>query len=118
MNKVCLVCGRQIEPRKKWAKAWPNIKYCGEKCRRAKSSLGVSAGHEDAILDLLKKRGRGKTICPSEILPEGLKKDRAKMEEVRQAARRLVQKGKIHITQKGIVVDPSTARGPIRLKLA
>jgi hypothetical protein len=39
------------------------------------------------------------------------------MEPARAAARRLVSHGRIVITQKGSVVDPSTARGPIRLRL-
>ncbi|MBS2019535.1 MAG: DUF3253 domain-containing protein [Deltaproteobacteria bacterium] len=32
------------------------------------------------------------------------------------AARRLVARGEIVITQRGVPVDPSTARGPIRLR--
>ena len=54
---------------------------------------------------------------PSEVLPPELKSDQAEMEKVRQAARRLVLEGRIEILQKGRVVDPSTARGPIRLRL-
>ena len=33
------------------------------------------------------------------------------------AARRLVDAGRIEIIQRGRVVDPSTAKGPIRLRL-
>jgi hypothetical protein len=75
-----------------------------------------TSGYEDDILRLLEQRGADKTICPSEVLPESEKQNSLKMEEVRQAARRLVVQGKIVITQKGQVVDPSTAKGPIRLK--
>ena len=39
------------------------------------------------------------------------------MEPVRSAARRLVARGQLEILQQGRVVDPSTARGPIRLRL-
>jgi len=39
------------------------------------------------------------------------------MEPVRMAARRLVARGEAEITQKGSVVDPSTAKGPIRVRL-
>jgi hypothetical protein len=39
------------------------------------------------------------------------------MEDTRCAARRLVVNGSIDIVQKGAVVDPSTAKGPIRLRL-
>jgi len=39
------------------------------------------------------------------------------MEPARCAARRLVAAGRIEIVQGGRVVDPSTAKGPIRLRL-
>ena len=106
-------CGRTIEPRKKWAKNWDEIKYCSEKCRRNKKA----PNYESQIIDLLKTRGFEKTICPSEVLPENEKMNKAMMEEVRSSARLLVSKGEIVILQKGHVVDPSTAKGPIRLKL-
>jgi hypothetical protein len=38
------------------------------------------------------------------------------MEAVRRAARRMMAKGQIEITQGGKVVDPSSAKGPIRLR--
>ncbi len=39
------------------------------------------------------------------------------MQPTRDAAARLVARGLLEITQKGQVVDPSTAKGPIRLRL-
>ena len=39
------------------------------------------------------------------------------MEPARAAARRLVASGKVVITQHNQIVDPSTAKGPIRLRL-
>jgi hypothetical protein len=76
------------------------------------------AALEATILKLLAARGREKTICPSEAARavggegwEGL------MEASRAAAGRLVAAGKIVITQGGRVVDGSTAKGPIRLRL-
>ncbi len=36
------------------------------------------------------------------------------MEPARAAARRLVARGEVEITQRGSVVDPSTAKGPVR----
>jgi hypothetical protein len=112
-TKVCVTCGRTIEYRKKWAKNWNEIKYCGEKCRRNKNTDGFEA----QILELLKIRGAGKTICPSEVLEGEDKTDKDLMEKVRSSARILVAKGKIVITQNGNVVDPSTAKGAIRLRL-
>lgn len=111
--KTCARCGREIEPRRKWKKNWDQIKYCSDKCRNQRNSVN----YEEPILELLRRRGYGKTICPSEILDAREKSNREKMEEVRQAARRLVVKKKIVITQNGQIVDPSTAKGPIRLRL-
>jgi hypothetical protein len=42
---------------------------------------------------------------------------RVLMEPARMAARRLAAAGRVEITQRGRVVDPSTARGPIRVRL-
>lgn len=70
------------------------------------------------MVELLSARAAGASICPSEaarrVDPEGWK-DR--MEDARRAARRLVAGGVVEITQGGRVVDPSTARGPIRVRL-
>ncbi|HEV7469870.1 MAG TPA: DUF3253 domain-containing protein [Pseudonocardia sp.] len=58
-------------------------------------------------------------MCPSDaarrVDPEGW---RDLMEPARRAARRLVDAGRVEITQKGRVVDPSTAQGPIRIRRA
>jgi hypothetical protein len=116
-SKPCVVCGREITWRKKWERDWDNVRYCGDKCRRA----GVSATDtalEAAILSLLAQRAGGATICPSEaarlVSPTGWE---ALMEPARSAARRLVAQGKVSITQRGSVVDPSYAKGPIRIRL-
>lgn len=111
--KTCLCCGRTIEYRKKWSKDRDQIKFCSDRCRKNR----VRDEFEGAILELLKLRGNGKTICPSEVLPNYKKQDKIEMEKVKSAARRLVAKGKIEIHQKGHRVDSSTAKGPIRLKL-
>lgn len=71
------------------------------------------------MLALLRARPTGASICPSEVArladPEGW---RSRMEAARAAARRLVARGLCEITQSGRVVEPSTARGPIRVRLA
>jgi hypothetical protein len=41
---------------------------------------------------------------------------RGLMEPARRAARRLVVRGEVQITQRGRVVDPSSAKGPIRIR--
>jgi Protein of unknown function (DUF3253) len=74
---------------------------------------------ESAILELLSRRGPGKTICPSEaarLVDSGGWEQL--MEGARDAARRLVAQGAIVITQRGKVVDPVRAKGAIRLRRA
>ena len=74
---------------------------------------------ERTINDLLERRDRGKTICPSDAA-RALAGDadfRPLMEPVRARAREMVQRGDLEITQGGRVVDPETARGAIRLRL-
>jgi hypothetical protein len=72
---------------------------------------------EKEILELLAKRGFDKSICPSEVLPMADRGNKELMELVRISARKLAFEGKLVITQKNQVVDPSTAKGAIRLKL-
>ncbi|MFK8024145.1 MAG: DUF3253 domain-containing protein [Ilumatobacter sp.] len=119
-SKTCVVCGRTIEWRKKWAREWDAVKYCSERCRRRKLD-DTDRALEAAIVDLLDRRAGGATICPSEAakVVGGTGADdswRPLMEPAREAARRLVAAGAIVITQRGSVVDPSTAKGPIRLR--
>ena len=114
--KVCARCGRRIEWRKKWARDWDSVQYCSQACRRARLTEQDEA-LERTILDLLERRRAGATICPSEAARAVAPDDwRPLMEPARQAARRLVARGALDITQRGQVVDPSTAKGPIRLR--
>lgn len=115
-DKTCATCGRRIEWRKKWERCWDEVNSCSDACRRSKPGE-ANRKMEDAIIELLSKRAAGATICPSEaareVFPDGWV-DR--MEDARRAARRLVAAGRIEIVQGGRVVDPSTAKGPIRLR--
>ena len=69
---------------------------------------------EAKILELLEARDPGKTICPSDAARALAEDWRPLMDPVRSVAREMDE---IEITQKGRVVDPDTARGPIRLRL-
>jgi Protein of unknown function (DUF3253) len=71
------------------------------------------------ILDLLARRDAGKTICPSDAARAmgGDGGFRPLMPVVREAAAQLVAEGELEVTQRGRVVDPGSARGPIRLRL-
>ncbi|MFC6714122.1 DUF3253 domain-containing protein [Branchiibius cervicis] len=115
-DKVCASCGRRFRWRSKWAGSWDQVRYCSGACRR-RGVTAVDAQLEASILQLLSDRARSATVCPSEaaraIGGEGW---RTLMEPSRRAARRLVDQGRVQITQNGHVVDPSTARGPIRIR--
>lgn len=116
--KTCASCGRRIEWRKKWADDWEQVRYCSTGCRRH-GVTDVDRRLEQTILDLLAQRARTSTICPSEAA-RAVDGDgwRDLMEPARRAARRLVAGGAVVITQGGKVVDPSTAKGPIRIRRA
>jgi len=36
-SKICTVCEKPYNWRKKWAKVWDEVKYCSERCRRNKN---------------------------------------------------------------------------------
>lgn len=118
-SKTCAVCGRTINWRKKWARNWAEVKYCSDACRRrAKGATSTVDAHLDqALTRLLAERGGGKTVCPSEVARAvGGEQWKDLMEPARAAGRRAVARGEAEITQRGQVVDPSTAKGPIRIR--
>lgn len=105
-----------MEWRAAWAANWDNVRYCSDRCRKRRVAP-IDTALEQKILALLEPLSRNATICPSEaaraVDPDGW---RDLMEPARAAARRLAATGAIEITQAGKVVDPSTARGPIRVR--
>jgi hypothetical protein len=116
--RVCAGCGRAFGWRPALAAVWDEVRWCSDACRRR--GLRPVDGHlEIAIADLLDARPHAATICPSEaarrVDPDGWE---ALMEPARRAARRMVAAGTLEILQRGRVVDPSTAKGPIRLRRA
>ena len=74
---------------------------------------------ERTILDLLDSRAGTSTICPSDAA-RAVDADRWRelMQPARDAAGRLVAKGAVVVTQRGEVVDLTTAKGPIRIRRA
>lgn len=80
---------------------------------------GGSARPDDAairneLLLLALRRGRDKSFCPSEVA-RALSRDwRGLMSDVRRVAAGMEE---VEAVQKGLPVDPLTARGPIRLRL-
>lgn len=68
------------------------------------------------MLALLEARPAASSICPAEAARAVADAWRPLMERARMAARRLWAAGRVEITQGGRVVDPSTAKGPIRVR--
>jgi hypothetical protein len=125
-SKPCASCGRAITWRKAWSRDWEQVRYCSDACRKRKLHA-VDHELETVILRLLDARSRNGSICPSEAAraaADGAGDQghdaawRALMEPARRAARRLVARGEVEITQRGRFVDPSSAKGPIRLRRA
>ena len=114
--RICAGCGRAFTWRASLAAVWDEVRWCSDACRR-RGIRAVDRALEVAIDALLDARANDATICPSEaarrVDPDGWE---ALMEPARRAARRMVAAGTLEIVQKGRVVDPSTARGPIRLR--
>lgn len=115
-TKPCAACGRTITWRKAWERDWDEVRHCSQRCRRTGVDR-VGRDLEAAVLRLLDARAAGATICPSEAARAVGGEDwRPLMEPARAAARRLVVAGDVEVTQGGRVVDPSTARGPVRVR--
>jgi len=115
--KSCVVCGRTITWRKKWARSWDEVRYCSDGCRK-RGIQTVDQELETAIMELLASRPRNATICPNDAarLAVGEEWERV-IEPARAAARRLSVEGRVVITLEGRRVDPSTAKGPFRIGL-
>lgn len=115
-DPTCARCGRVMTPRKNWSRQQEPVKYCSKQCR-TRRIRAVDRMLEAAIVALLAERSASVSICPSEaarrVNPEQWK---SLMEPCRMAARRLVAKGHAEITQNNRVVDPSMAKGPIRVR--
>jgi hypothetical protein len=112
--KTCATCGRTITWRKKWARNWQQVRYCSDGCRRGLDATDTAL--QKAILELLAQRPATASICPSEAARAVAADWRDLMEPARRAARRLVAAGQVVITQGGRIVEPSSAKGPIRIR--
>ena len=113
--KICGACGREFAWRRKWARSWAQVRYCSERCRRQRAGRNDRA-LEASIVELLRARDRKATICPSEAARDVAPASwRPLMEPARAAARRLAARDEVVVLQRGQPVDPSRAKGPIRL---
>lgn len=105
-----------MDERRRWRTRNLEVRYCSAKCRKLRLS-GTDRTLEAEILRLLGAAAAGSSICPSEAArsarPDGW---RPLMEATRSAARRLAARDLVEWTQRGRRVDPSTARGPVRIR--
>ncbi|MDX1698879.1 MAG: DUF2256 and DUF3253 domain-containing protein [Thiohalobacterales bacterium] len=117
-SKICRVCGRSFDWRRKFAHNWDEVRYCSSACRQ-RGLTRYDRRLEQQLLAMVEQRAGRKTLCPSELArklrPEG-EDWRRLMEPRRMAARRLSHQGAVEILQAGHVIDPDAVRGPIRLR--
>lgn len=115
--KSCASCGRRIEWRAKWAKSWDDVRYCSDACRRRKLTA-VDVRLEQVLAALVARAGR-RGVDPDDaarsVDADGWE---ALHEPARRAARRLVAAEVAEMVQGGRVVDPSTAKGDVRVRPA
>ncbi len=110
---------QQLDPGSNEQVCNSQVNIC-DTCPEAHTHLGIQRVQQlrDVILNILGKRRAGSTCCPSEAPRQLCPEDwRPMMDMTRQAAKELVQDGKIEVTQKGQVVDISNVKGPIRLRM-
>jgi hypothetical protein len=117
-TKTCAACGRTMTWRRAWSRTWDEVRYCSDRCRR-RGRKPIDAELESALRRLLDARPARSSVCPSEVA-RAVDADgwRDLMEPARAAARRLVAAGEVEMTQSGRAVDPSAARGPVRIRKA
>jgi transposase-like protein len=116
-DSYCPRCGRLMPRPRAGVRAGTPSKYCSKRCRQTPLD-DTDGALEQAILALLAKRAQGATICPSEAARAVDPSHWASlMQRARRAARRLWLEGRVAVLQRGRAVEPSTAKGPIRLRL-
>jgi hypothetical protein len=47
-TKICATCGLPFRWRKKWDDVWGDVRYCSDKCRTQKNSMGAEKEREMA----------------------------------------------------------------------
>lgn len=73
----------------------------------------------ETLMRLLEQRGELASLCPSEVARAVSPGQwRPLMPAVRALAAALAAEGVLEVTQRGLVVDPRRAVGPIRLRRA
>lgn len=48
-TKICAVCGRPFQWRRKWKAVWEEVRYCSERCRRQGRGRRAESSSADAV---------------------------------------------------------------------
>lgn len=115
-EKTCSVCGRTFGWRKRWAKTWSQIKVCSSACGRRRLTR-IDRALEEAIVSMLHESARGGSISPVDAAKAVAEDWKPLNERAREAARRLCGRGLIEFWQSGRIVEASSAKGPVQLRL-
>jgi len=116
-DKTCRSCGRRITWRKKWERDWDAVTWCSTACRR-RGLTSADLELEERLSRLVRAGSRGLTDVEAlaAVQTAGGPAVTPELEDVRRAARRLVAAGDVELLQRGRVVDPSTAAGPVLIR--
>ncbi len=80
--------------------------------------MSTDAQMRAAILELLRQRGPGKSICPSDAARAVAGEQfRPLMDQARAVAAQLTDEGLLEVTRRGEVIHPRETKGAIRLRL-
>lgn len=80
--------------------------------------MSTDAQMRAAILELLRQRGPGKSICPSDAARAVAGEQfRPLMDQARAVAAQLTDEGLLEVTRRGEVIHPRETQGAIRLRL-
>ena len=114
-EKTYATCGRRMEYRARWSDVWPDVRHCSQRCRRERVD-DTDRALENILVRLLAERASSATVCPSEVARAVEPQEwRPLMERSRRAGRRLAARGVVVFRKQGRIVDPSTAKGAVRV---
>lgn len=119
VEKTCLICGRRIEPRRKWSEEqFRAVVRCSPSCRKTRLNH-VDDAIERVIQESLSqvRTSRG-VVALSSLEPalRGLGYQAITRRRIHNALRRLAARGVLDIMVKGRVVDPSDAVGAMHFR--
>lgn len=66
-SKICIICNRPFEYRKKWEKVWDEVKYCSDRCRGQRSSNKSKSSTEQKLNRLPLSRSLSSMITKSAV---------------------------------------------------